>query len=71
MAMTIADVKAKHKLTDEQVADYADKYIRGRERQKKSAKGRRGDLAALRALSETPEGKRLLDQIKKQQGAAA
>ena len=55
--MTIVEVKAKHKLTDEQVADYADKYVRGRERQRKLGANRRADMAEFRKWKES-QGKK-------------
>jgi len=48
--MTIDEVKKKHNLTDAQVADYADKYIRGRARQRGTAVKQRTELKQFREL---------------------
>jgi len=46
--MTLDEVKRKHNLTDAQVADFADKYVRGRARQRGTAAKQRAELKEFR-----------------------
>ncbi len=51
--MTIAEVKAAHKLTDDQVADAADKYLKSRGRARKQGESKRAEMKEFRAWKAT------------------
>ena len=55
--MTIQEVRTKHGLSEAQVADFADKYVRGRARQRGQSKKRRDKMSLFDKFLETPEGK--------------